>query len=70
MTKSRSKNRSPTKVEEKPTQHIIENKEESNNLGLDKDIECPRSHDIMPSYSAFDRFSYLCEECDFLLYLN
>jgi hypothetical protein len=70
MSKSRSKSKLLTEVEEKPTQHIIEKKEESNNLAVDQDIECPRSHDIMTLYSDFDRICYLCKECDFLLCLN
>ncbi len=68
MSKSRSKSKLLTEVEEKPTQHIIEKKEESNNLAVDQ--ECPCSLDIMTLYSDFARICYLCEECDFLLYLN
>jgi hypothetical protein len=65
MSKSRSKSKLLTEVEEKPTQHIMEKKEESNNLAADQDIECPRSHDITTLYSDFDRICYLCEECIF-----
>jgi hypothetical protein len=68
MSKSRSKSKLLTEVEEKPTQHIIEKKGESNNLAVDQ--ECPCSLDITTLYSDFDRICYLCEECDFLLYLN
>jgi hypothetical protein len=70
MSKIRSKSKLLTEVEEKPTQHIIEKKEESNNLAVDQDIECPRCNDIMTLNSDFDRICYLCKECDFLLYLN
>jgi hypothetical protein len=44
--------------------------EERNNLGVEHEIECPRCHDIMTLQSEFDRLGYICEECDFLLYLN
>ena len=70
MSKIRSKSKLLTEVEEKPTQHIIEKKEESNNLAVDQDIECPRCNDIMTLNSDFDSICYLCKECDFLLYLN
>ena len=70
MSKIRSKSKLLTEVEEKATQHIIEKKEESNNLAVDQDIECPRCNDIMTLNSDFDRICYLCKECDFLLYLN
>lgn len=56
MSKSRSRSKLLTEVEEKPTQHIIEKKEESNNLAVDQDIECPHSHDIMTLYSTLTEF--------------
>jgi hypothetical protein len=70
MSKSRIKSKSLTEVEEKPAQHIIESKEESKNVAVDQEIECPRCYDIMTLQSDFDRICYLCEECDFLLNLN
>ena len=65
MSKNRSESKLLTNVQE-TTQHIIQTK----NVAVDQEIECPRCHDIMTLYSDFDRISYLCEECDFLLYLN
>ena len=59
-----------TEVEERPTQHIIEIKDESKNVAVDQEIECPRCHDIMTLHFDFDRICYLCEECDFLLNFN
>lgn len=59
-----------TEVEERRSQHIIETKDESKNVAVDQEIECPRCHDIMTLQSDFDRICYLCEECDFLLNLN
>jgi hypothetical protein len=38
---------------------------------IEHEIECPRCHDIMTlSSSKFDKLSYLCEECNFSLYLS
>lgn len=34
----------------------------------ENEIECPRCHDSMTLYSAFDRFFYTCDMCDFFLY--
>ncbi|MFZ0510608.1 MAG: hypothetical protein WAM14_03290 [Candidatus Nitrosopolaris sp.] len=42
----------------------------NNNLEFEQEIECPRCHDIMTLSSQFDRLCYLCEECDFPLYLD
>jgi hypothetical protein len=60
-------------IENEPKQRkVVDKKDESNNknLGIEQDIECPRCHDRMALCSEFDRFGYVCEECDFLLYLN
>jgi len=71
MSKSRRRSKLLIEVEEKP-QHIIETKEENSksNLTIEQEIECPRCHDMMALCSNFDRLGYVCEECDFLLYLN
>ncbi|MGB7952685.1 MAG: hypothetical protein WCF23_01790 [Candidatus Nitrosopolaris sp.] len=71
MSKSRYRSKLLIEVEEKP-QHIIEAKEENskNNLTIEQEIDCPRCHDTMALCSDFDRLGYVCEECDFLLYLN
>ena len=76
MAKSRSRSKLLTEVQKEeisqPSDAITQIEEEKykNNLGVEHEIECPRCHDIMTLYSDFDRISYLCEECDFLLYLN
>ena len=57
-------------MEERPTQHIAETKDESKNVAVDQEIECPRCNDMMTLQSDFDRIYYHCEECDFLLSLN
>jgi hypothetical protein len=71
MSKSRYRSKLLIEVEEKP-RHIIEAKEENikNNLTIEQEIDCPRRHDTMALCSDFDRLGYVCEECDFLLYLN
>ena len=68
MSKSRRRSKLLIEVEEK-SQHIIGAKEENstNNLTIEQEIECPRCHDTMALCSDFD---YVCEECDFLLYMN
>jgi len=60
MAKSRSKANLRTEVQERIVSHPSPSHE----------IECPRCHDIMTLHSEFDRLSYICEECDFLLYFN
>jgi rubredoxin len=37
---------------------------------IDREIECPRCHDVMILSSEFGRLGYSCEECSFLLYLT
>jgi hypothetical protein len=71
VSKSRRRSKLLIEVEEKPL-HIIETKEanSNNNLGIEQEIDCPRCHDTMALCSDFDRLGYVCEECDFLLYLN
>jgi hypothetical protein len=71
MSKSRRRSKLLIEVEEK-SQHIIEMKEENsnNNLTIEQEIDCPRCHDTMALCSDFDRLGYVCEECNFLLYLN
>ena len=36
---------------------------------IDREIECPRCHDVMILSFEFDRLGYSCEKCSFLLYL-
>ena len=62
-------------IENEPNQRneaVVDKEDESNNknLGIEQDIECPRCHGTMALSSEFDRFGYVCEECNFLLYLN
>jgi len=47
-----------------------EHQNNNKNLGIEQEIDCPRCHDTMALGSDFDRLGYVCEECDFLLYLN
>jgi DNA-directed RNA polymerase subunit RPC12/RpoP len=72
MHKRRNKTKLIAKAEEGhklQNEPIIESKGE-NNIVIDQEIECPRCHDMMTLCSDFDRFSYVCEECDFLLSMN
>jgi hypothetical protein len=34
---------------------------------MDHAIECPKCHDFIILSSDFDRFCYICDECDFSL---
>jgi hypothetical protein len=34
-------------------------------LSIEREIECPRCHDVMTLCSEFDRLGYFCEECGF-----
>ena len=65
MSESRSESKLLKQVES--TRHIIKTKENTNNLAVGQEIERPHRHEIMTLYSDFDR---LCEECNFLLYVN
>jgi hypothetical protein len=42
----------------------------NNNLDIEHEIECPRCHDVMTLRSNYDQLCYLCEECNFPLYVN
>ena len=75
MSKSIRKNKLLIEVLKKPGQrseYIPQTKEDkkNDNLEVEQEIECPRCHDTMTLQSDFDRICYLCEECDFLLYLS
>jgi cytochrome c-type biogenesis protein CcmH/NrfF len=37
---------------------------------IDREIECPRCHDIMILSSDFDRLGYLCHDCNLSLFIN
>jgi ribosomal protein S27AE len=37
---------------------------------IEQEIECPRCYDVMTLSSNFDRLSYVCQECDFLLFMK
>ena len=37
---------------------------------LDNEIECPRCHEVMTLFSAFDFLYYQCEECHLPLYTS
>jgi cytochrome c-type biogenesis protein CcmH/NrfF len=47
-----------------------EEKEQTPMRDIDREIECPRCHDIMILSSDFDRLGYLCQECDLSLFIN
>ena len=34
---------------------------------IDREIECPRCHDVMALSSDFDKLLYFCQECSFSL---
>jgi hypothetical protein len=74
MSKGRNGNKLLTEIQKEPTQRSeytqTKKEKKNNNLEVELDIECPRCHDIMTLPSQFDRLCYLCEECDFPLYLN
>lgn len=44
--------------EEEGTQHIIETKDNTNNLAVGRQTERPRCYEIMTLYSDFDRICY------------
>ena len=37
---------------------------------IEQEIECPRCYDVMILSSNFDRLGYVCQECDFLLFMK
>jgi ribosomal protein S27AE len=37
---------------------------------VEQEIECPRCSDVMTLSSNFDRLGYVCQECDFLLFMK
>ena len=44
---------------EKPNEeHAIQEED----VSIEQEIECPRSHDVMTLHSEFDRLGYFCEE--------
>ena len=47
-----------------------EQKERTPMNDIDREIECPRCHDIMILSSDFDKLGYLCQECDLSLFIN
>jgi cytochrome c-type biogenesis protein CcmH/NrfF len=47
-----------------------EEREQTPMKDIDREIECPRCHDIMILSSDFDRLGYLCQECDLSLFIN
>jgi cytochrome c-type biogenesis protein CcmH/NrfF len=47
-----------------------EEKEQTPMRDIDREIECPRCHDIMILSSDFDRLGYLCQECDLSFFIN
>jgi cell division protein FtsB len=47
-----------------------EEKEQTPMKDIDREIECPRCHDIMILSSDFDRLGYLCQECDLSFFIN
>jgi hypothetical protein len=49
---------------------IILLKENTDNLSISLEMECPRCHDTMVLCSEFNRLCYLCEECSFCLALS
>ena len=51
-------------------QEAIEIKPNPKLKETDREIECPRCHDVMILSSEFDRLGYSCEKCSFLLYLT
>jgi cytochrome c-type biogenesis protein CcmH/NrfF len=51
----------------------LQNEEEKAQTSLkdiDREIECPRCHDIMILSSDFDRLGYFCQECNLSLFIN
>jgi hypothetical protein len=54
----------------KGIESIIRLKENTNNLSITHEMECPRCHDIMILCSEFNRLCYFCEECSFCLALS
>jgi cytochrome c-type biogenesis protein CcmH/NrfF len=45
-------------------------KEQAPFKDIDKEIECPRCHDIMILSSDFDKLGYLCHDCNLSLFIN
>jgi hypothetical protein len=74
MRKRTYRTRLFAQIENEHNQHnepILDSEGQNNkNLEIEQEIDCPRCQDIMTLSSDFDRFGYVCEECDFLLYLN
>ena len=76
MRKRRNKTRLIAQIQEdKPDKHnglvnVSKEGNDSDNLTVDQEIECPRCHDIMTLFSDFGKLCYVCEECTFLISLN
>jgi len=51
-------------------QNEEEEKEQTLMRDIDREIECPRCHDIMILSSDFDRLGYLCHDCNLSLFIN
>ena len=47
-----------------------EEKEQTPMKDIDREIECPRCHDIMILSSDFDRLGYLGQECDLSFFVS
>jgi DNA-directed RNA polymerase subunit RPC12/RpoP len=54
------------KLEEEET--VTQAKEQD--LSIEREIECPRCHDVMMLNSDFDILGYYCEECGFSVHLS
>ena len=63
-----------TKLLSPEPDHNIEEEENRNDTKAAKDIEqeieCPRCYDVMTLSSNFDSIGYICQECDFLLFMK
>jgi len=51
-------------------QNEEEEKEQTPMKDIDREIECPRCHDIMILSSDFDKLGYLGQECDLSFFIN
>jgi hypothetical protein len=44
--------------------------EDKTTKDIEREIECPRCHDVMTLSSDFDKLLYMCQECDLLLMMK
>ena len=75
MRKRTNRTRLFAQIENEPNQHNesfldMDDQDKNKNLEIEEEIDCPRCYDTMALCSDFDRFGYVCEECDFMLCLN